>query len=218
MKPTEIDGVFKRNGRLYTINRCKGRKVYGETLKIIDGIEYRSWNPYRSKLAAAILKGLKIEKLDKKSRVLYLGAATGTTVSHISDIAREIYAVEYSAFAMKKFLELAKIRTNIIPILEDANHPERYKVIVPLVDFLYQDISQRNQVDIFIENMRMYLRSEGRGLLMVKARSINVSISPERVMVDVEEQLKARGFHIIQKKELSPYEKDHFAVIVTSSR
>ncbi len=214
MQATDIEGVFKKNGRLYTINLCKGVKVYGESLKTIDGVEYRSWNPYRSKLAAAIIKGIKIENLNKNSKVLYLGAATGTTVSHISDIVSEIYAVEYSAFAMKKLLELAKKRSNIIPILADANHPERYITIVPKVDFLYQDISQRNQVDIFIENASIYLKSDGRGLLMVKTRSIDVALPPEKIVVEVEKQIKEHGFNVLQRKYLKPYEKDHAAILV----
>ncbi|RLF40596.1 MAG: fibrillarin-like rRNA/tRNA 2'-O-methyltransferase [Thermoplasmata archaeon] len=214
MQATEIEGVFKRNGRLYTINLCKGMRVYGESLKTVDGVEYRSWNPYRSKLAAAILKGIKIDTLNKNSKVLYLGAATGTTVSHLSDIVSEIYAVEYSAFAMKKLLELAKKRSNIIPILADANHPHRYLSIVPKVDFLYQDISQRNQVDIFIENVDMYLKSDGRGLLMVKTRSIDVALPPEKIVVEIEEEIRKHGFNVLQKKYLKPYEKDHAALLV----
>ncbi len=214
MQATDIEGVFKKNGRLYTINLCKGVKVYGESLKTIDGVEYRSWNPYRSKLAAAIIKGIKIENLNKNSKVLYLGAATGTTVSHISDIVSEIYAAEYSAFAMKKLLELAKKRSNIIPILADANHPERYITIVPKVDFLYQDISQRNQVDIFIENASIYLKSDGRGLLMVKTRSIDVALPPEKIVVEVEKQIKEHDFNVLQRKYLKPYEKDHAAILV----
>jgi len=214
MQTTDIEGVFKKNGRLYTINLSKGVKVYGESLKTIDGVEYRSWNPYRSKLAAAILEGIKIENLNKNSKVLYLGAATGTTVSHISDIASEIYAVEYSAFAMKKLLELTKMRSNIIPILADANHPERYIAIVPKVDFLYQDISQRNQVDIFIENTSIYLKSDGRGLLMVKTRSIDVALPPEKIVVRVEKQIREHGFNVLQRKYLKPYEKDHAAILV----
>ena len=214
MQATDIEGVFKKNGRLYTINLSKGVKVYGESLKTIDGVEYRSWNPYRSKLAAAILEGIKIENLNKNSKVLYLGAATGTTVSHISDIVSEIYAAEYSAFAMKKLLELAKKRSNIIPILADANHPERYITIVPKVDFLYQDISQRNQVDIFIENASIYLKSDGRGLLMVKTRSIDVALPPEKIVVRVEKQIREHGFNVLQRKYLKPYEKDHAAILV----
>lgn len=51
-----------------------------------DKIEYRVWNPFRSKLGAAILSGVDNIHMPPGSKVLYLGAASGTTVSHVSDI------------------------------------------------------------------------------------------------------------------------------------
>ena len=42
--------------------------------------------PFRSKLAAAILGGVENIWMKPGSKVLYLGAASGTTVSHVSDI------------------------------------------------------------------------------------------------------------------------------------
>ena len=68
-----------------------GESVYGEKKVSIDGdggekIEYRVWNPFRSKLAAAILGGIDNIHMRPGSKVLYLGAASGTTVSHVSDI------------------------------------------------------------------------------------------------------------------------------------
>lgn len=48
--------------------------------------EYRAWNPFRSKLAAAILGGVDKIHMGPGKKVLYLGAASGTTVSHVSDI------------------------------------------------------------------------------------------------------------------------------------
>ena len=48
--------------------------------------EYRAWNPFRSKLAAAIVGGIEHIHMKPGSKVLYLGAASGTTVSHVSDL------------------------------------------------------------------------------------------------------------------------------------
>ncbi len=216
MKSIGIDNVYKMGNKLYTRNLCKGVRVYGESLKRIDGEEYRAWNPYRSKLAAAILKGLKPEVLTKDARVLYLGAATGTTVSHISDIVVDgmIYAVESSPFAMKAFLGVVERRMNIIPLLMDANHPERYQTVVPRVDFLYQDVSQRNQDDIFMRNAMMYLKTDGMGLLMVKTRSIDVALPPKEIIEKVKEKLRGNGFNVLQVKQLTPYDKDHAAILV----
>ena len=161
MKPTEINGIFKEKNRIFTENprSCKGIKVYNEKLTTIENKEFRSWNPYRSKLAAAILKGLKFN-INPNDHILYLGAATGTTVSHISDIARNgiIYAVESSPVAVHELIKVSEKRINIIPILEDANHPDRYSNLISPVEFIYQDISQRNQAEIFIANIRRYLK------------------------------------------------------------
>ena len=126
MQPTDRPGIYEKNDRLFTINPegCKGIKVYNEQLFMEDEREYRSWNPYRSKLAAALLKGLPFD-VPVDAQILYLGAATGTTVSHLSDIVTKgvLYAVESSPVAIISLLKVAEKRGNIIPILSDANHP-----------------------------------------------------------------------------------------------
>ena len=149
--------------------------------------------------------------------VLYLGAATGTTVSHISDIISDglIYAVENSPIAMKKLLEVCKKRKNILPILENANHPGRYYHLISQIDFIYQDISQRNQAEIFIKNTERYLKKECYSILIVKARSIDVSLKPKEAYKKVQKTLEENGLKIINIMNLSPYEKDHAAFLIT---
>jgi len=218
MKPTDVPGVFKKNERIFTKNPtdCKGTKVYSEHLITEEGTEYRSWNPFRSKLAAAILKGTQVP-LTPQMHLLYLGAATGTTVSHLSDILTSgtIYAIENSPVAMTSLLNVSDRRPNIVPLLEDANHPERYRLFVPPVDVLYQDISQRNQAEIFTRNATQYLKKEGTGFLMVKARSIDVALKPKQAYDLVCSQLKTSGFRILEMQELGPYEKDHAVLRVS---
>lgn len=217
MKPADAKGVFREGNRIFTENppSCKGIKVYNEKLISYEGKEFRSWNPYRSKLAAAILNGLNIE-IKPTYKVLYLGAATGTTVSHISDIVKDgsIYSVEFSPTAITHLIRLSEKRKNVIPILADANHPDRYSYIVPSVDMVYQDISQRNQTEIFIENIARFLKENGTGIFMVKARSIDVSLKPEKIYDSVCLKLKENKLKIIDKIDLRPYEKDHAAIIV----
>lgn len=219
MKSIGITGVFKKNDRIFTENPacCKGIRVYNEKLISSKGREFRSWNPYKSKLAAAILQGLKKLDIKPDSHVLYLGAATGTTVSHFSDIAQNgmIYAVENSAIALKGLLQLSRKRMNVIPILSDANHPDRYSHLVPIVDFVYQDISQRNQAEIFINNTNRYLKKGRTGVLMVKARSIDVSLKPKQAYKLVTDDLEKNGFEILDVIDLSPYEKDHSMILAT---
>lgn len=218
MQKTKITGVFRDKRQIFTenIKESKGFKVYNEKIVKQKNKEFRSWNPYRSKLAAAILDGLEF-KIKQDSNILYLGAATGTTASHISDICINgvIYAVENSPIAMKKLINLCKKRPNIVPIFEDANHPDRYSSIVNTVDILYQDISQRNQADIFINNIKNYLKESGIGILMVKARSIDVSLKPKKAYDLVCLQLEKSGLKINSLIDLLPFEKDHAAIIVT---
>lgn len=217
MKKIDIEGVYKDKKQIFTENldSAKGIKVYNERVVKRKNKEYRSWNPYRSKLAAAILNNFKFD-IKKEYNILYLGAATGTTVSHISDIVKNgaIYSVESSPISMKKLLETSKKRQNLIPILENANHPERYSTIVPKVDLIYQDISQKNQAEIFISNASRFLKNNCYGILVVKARSIDVSLKPEKVYEIVSLKLKKEGFIISNIINLSPYEKDHALIKV----
>lgn len=218
MHPTEHQGIYKKNDKLFTQNpdACKGTRVYNEQLITEGNTEYRSWNPFRSKLAAALLKGLSVD-IAADAQVLYLGAATGTTVSHISDIITNgtIYAVETSPVAAINLLKVSEKRPNIIPILSDANHPERYQSMVPSVDLIYQDISQRNQADIFTRNITAYLKPKGIGLIMVKARSIDVALKPKQAYELVCTYLQEQKLIIKKTFELEPFEKDHAAILIT---
>ncbi len=218
MKQTNIKGVFRDKKQIFTENlpSAKGIKVYNERIVKNKDKEFRAWNPYRSKFAAAILNKLDI-KINPDFNVLYLGSATGTTVSHVSDIVKtgNVYAVENSPIAMKKFLKVCETRKNIFPIFQDANHPEKYYSVVPNVDFIYQDISQRNQADIFIRNSNKFLKEKSKGIIMVKARSIDVSLKPKKAYDLVCNTLKQSDFIIDNIIDLYPFEKDHAAIVVT---
>ena len=217
MKASKMQGVFQDKKRIFTENFCKGERVYNEKLVKYKGKEYRSWNPFRSKLAAAILNGFNF-MIEPDMKILYLGAASGTTVSHISDIVRDglIYAVESSPVAAKSLISLSEKRKNVIPIFSDANHPDRYSSIVSNVDLIYQDISQRNQADIFISNVSRYLKKKEISILMIKARGIDVSLKPKKVYDLVCSKLIENNIKIVDKIDLSPYEKDHAAIIVST--
>ena len=219
MKQTNIKGVFTEKNRIFTQNlsTCKGIKVYNERLVSYKNHEFRSWNPYRSKLAAAILKGIEVS-INPDYKILYLGAATGTTVSHFSDIVNEgiVYSIESSPIAMTELLKVSEKRPNIIPILEDAYHPDRYFSLLSKVDLIYQDISQRNQAEILTANIQKFLKNNGVSILMVKARSIDVSLKPKQAYKFICNQLENEGYKITQTIDLAPYEKDHAAITLTS--
>ena len=208
--------IYLKDNQLATENLVVGTSVYGEQLIKSDDKEYRIWNPTRSKLAASLLNGM--EKLDilENSKVLYLGASTGTTVSHISDIIKDglIYAVEFSPVTAKKLVRLANQRTNIAPILGDATKPKEYLNIVEKVDLVYCDVAQPTQTELFVKNMNIFAKEDGKGLLMLKARSIDVVQKPKKIFKEEEKKLKEKGFTVLEKIKLEPYEKDHIAFLV----
>lgn len=207
--------VYLKDGQIATKNLTPGISVYGEEL-IQEKEEYRIWNPRRSKLAAALLNGLENLDISEDAKVLYLGASTGTTVSHISDIVTDgrIYAVEFSPTTAKKLVMLARQRTNIAPILGDATKPKNYLNITEKTDIVYCDVAQPTQSQLFMKNMNLIGKDDAIGALMIKARSIDVVQKPKKIFKEEERKLREKGFKIIEKVKLEPYEKDHIAFVV----
>jgi len=199
--------------QIATLNLVKGIDVYGEKLVKYDGEEYRVWDPFRSKLAGALRNGLTDLPVMNKSKVLYIGASTGTTVSHISDIVGInglVFAVESSSRVGRELLEnLASKRENIVPILEDARKPRSYFSVFGTVDVVYSDIAQPDQTEIAIANCFVYLKPDGALLLVVKTRSINVLLNPKTVIVQEAKKLENSKFIIKQIINLEPFDKDH---------
>ncbi len=209
------EGPLRKDGRIFTRDKGDGKPVYGENLLEHDGFIYREWIPWRSKLGALFKKREDVPGL--YGNILYLGAAQGTTVSHISDLLDDgiIYAVEFSPVAFRKLVAIAKNRKNIVPILADAFHPERYRAMVPVVDIIYQDVSQKDQVGMFAKNATMFLKKGGSGFLMLKARSVDVTARPEDIFNIASKELKKEGFEVEAVEDLSPFQVDHAAILVT---
>ena len=202
--------------KLATENMVPGNQVYNEKLIIKKGVEYRLWDPFRSKLAASIMNELDYFPFENKSKVLYLGASTGTTVSHISDIVGPsgiVFGVEHASRVARDFLDrVATHRSNIIPILQDARKPKEYFSVFGKVDVVYVDIAQPDQTQIAIDNCDMYLKKEGFFFLVIKTRSIDVTKAPSRIVDEEIEKLRDK-FEVLQSIDLHPYDKDHAMVI-----
>ena len=202
--------------KLATENLVKGNQVYKEKLVSKKGVEYRLWEPFRSKLAAAIMNGLETFPFENKSKVLYLGVSTGTTISHISDIVGPsglIFGVEHASRVARDFLDrVATYRKNIIPILQDARKPKEYFSVFGKVDVVYVDIAQPDQTEIAISNCKMYLKKNGHLFLVIKTRSIDVTKAPKQI-IDEEIQRLKTSFEILESINLHPYDKDHAIVI-----
>ena len=210
-----VDGEEK----IATENLVPGKQVYKEKLLIKKGIEYRLWDPFRSKLAASVMNGLTNFPFHKKSNILYLGVSTGTTISHISDIIGPkgiVFGVEHSSRVARDFLDrVAAYRKNIVPIIQDARNPKEYFSVYSKVDIVYVDIAQPDQTNIAIENCKMYLKPNGYLFLVIKARSIDVTKDPKYI-INLEVKKLESGFNIEQVIDLRPYDKDHAIVIAKS--
>lgn len=215
----KFPGIFisggKDNQRLYTMNLDKGRTIYGEKLTESGGTEYREWNPYRSKLAASINNNCRKTFIEANTRILYLGASSGTTVSHISDIVKEgiIYAVEFSPRSLRELVQNCVDRKNVIPILGDANRPFEYaKFISTPVDLIYMDVAQPNQGEIVQKNAEWFLKPEGNLIYAIKSRAIDTTENPKEIFKEELSELTKFGFEIIDQLRIEPYSADHMVV------
>jgi len=220
----EIYQVFLEDGaqRLATRNLAPGRTVYGERLIRFKKVEYRVWDAFRSKLAATIIKGAQTIPITSGSRVLYLGAASGTTPSHISDIVGEdghVYCVEFASRSLRELVNnVAAYRLNMSPFLEDARFPEKYALFIPgKVDCIYCDVAQPEQAKLLANNADVLLKPSGWVMLAVKAQSIDVTKDPLFVFKQEAKILTKRGFKVQEMVQLEPYDKAH-AMIVAQKR
>lgn len=214
MKQTQFPGIYEQQKgkriQLLTKNLVPGKTVYTENLVKDGNVEYREWDVHKSKLAAAIIKGLSQLSLKQGDVVLYLGAASGTTASHISDIIGNegfMFALDFAPRVVRQLVFVAESRKNIAPILADANQPDSYFHKITQADFLYQDIAQRNQAEIFLKNM-VFLKGGGFGVLCVKARSVDITKKPRQIFQMVRQQLE-KELTIVDYRILDPFQKDH---------
>jgi len=200
-------------GKLYT--KCTdGLKWYGEQVIKRDNYYLREWSPFSSKISSAIKKGFKLPEIQNKD-ILYLGSSTGTTVSHLSDLnAKQIVGVDIASVTMLPFLELSKKRNNILPLLFDAGHLDKCNLLKgQKFDFVFQDIAQKNMIDIFIDNIRLFAKP-GIHAIALKASSIDSTKTPKQVLNLSLRKLQDAGLKVERKIDLSPFEKNHYFIVV----
>jgi fibrillarin-like pre-rRNA processing protein len=202
-------GVYLVGGKIATANTTPGYRVYNEKTVRDGKTEYRIWDPYRSKVAAALAKGMTSFPIRMGSQVLYLGASSGTTASHIADIADIVYCVEFSKRMMRELLQVCERKQNMVPVLADARHPWEYENAIAQADVLVQDVAQPDQAGIVLNNYDTFKFREA--LLSIKARSINSVKDPAKVFRAEVDKLRHR-FSVLQEIDLQPYEEDHILV------
>ncbi|MGA2680700.1 MAG: fibrillarin-like rRNA/tRNA 2'-O-methyltransferase [Candidatus Bathyarchaeia archaeon] len=216
----EIYEVTLEDGakRLATRNLTPGLNVYGERLIKFKAVEYRVWDAFRSKLAGAIIRGLQNVPIESGSKVLYLGAASGTTPSHVSDIVGEsghVYCVEFAQRSIRDLVNnVAAYRPNISPILEDARMPEKYAMFITgKVDTIYCDVAQPEQAKLLADNADVFLKPRGWVMIAVKSQSIDVTMDPEAVYRHEADILRKRGFEVVEVVNLEPFDKMHAMIV-----
>ena len=230
-KTTEVQphnrfaGVYIIKGKqdaLSTKSLVPGVSIYGE--KRVSGTvtgetestEFRTWNPYRSKLAAAVYGGVDNIHMAPGSSVLYLGAASGTTVSHVSDLVGPegtVYAVEFSHRSGRDLEEMTKRRSNIVPIIEDARHPWKYRMLIPrMVDCIFMDVAQPDQGRILALNALHYLKPAGGFVISIKANCIDSTADAATVFAAEVAKMKEAGLKPKEQVTLEPFERDHAVV------
>ncbi len=204
--------------RLATRNLTPGINVYGEKLVLFREVEYRVWDAFRSKLSAAIINGINFMPVTSDQSILYLGAASGTTPSHISDIVGRkghVYCVEFASRSIRDLVSNVCVhRVNMTPFMEDARFPEKYSVFIPgKVDGIYCDVAQPEQAKILADNADVLLKKKGWILLAVKAPSIDVTKDPQLIFKQEAKVLKKRSFKIKDIINLEPYDKAHAMIL-----
>ncbi|KAG2176738.1 hypothetical protein INT44_007402 [Umbelopsis vinacea] len=224
IEPHRHEGIFVARGKedlLVTKNLVPGEAVYGEKRISVEGpdgtkVEYRVWNPFRSKIAAGVLGGVDNIHIAPGKKVLYLGAASGTSVSHVADVVGPegaVYAVEFSHRSGRDLINMAKKRTNVIPIIEDARHPHKYRMLVPMVDVIFADVAQPDQARIITLNAHHFLKNNGYIVISIKASCIDSTVDPATVFAREVKKLQEERVKPQEQLTLEPYERDHALVV-----
>ena len=145
-----------------------------------------------------------------------MGAASGTTVSHVSDVVGPegmVYAVEFSHRSGRDLLNVAKKRTNVVPIIEDARHPHKYRMLVPMVDCVFADVAQPDQARIVALNSQYFLKNGGHFVISIKANCIDSTAEAEAVFAGEVKKMQAEKMKPQEQVTLEPYERDHAVVV-----
>ena len=195
--------------------------VYGERVTYRDRRALRRFDPFRSKLAAALARGYEGPLPRPGEAWLYLGAASGSTASHVADLTGPtgaVYAVERSLRPFAKLVHLADRLPTLLPILGDARAPDEYAGDLPGIAGIYADIAQPDQPAILRENARRFLRAGGVALLALKTASMGRAGTPRRYAESASEELESGGLEVEESLGLEPFHKGHWFLAGRATR
>ena len=216
----KADTIFwitvKNKKKLATLNNASINEVYNEKIIKINGKQYNLWNPYTSKLAAAIVNGMEIYPILKKTKVLYLNGTIEKTLSHISDIIGvngKIFILRDINENSKNFLEnVMNDRTNVFTITRDNGDPAKFSSKTEMVNVVYVDITQHNETEVAIQNCKRYLTDGGFLMLVVPTKKIDFVNNPNGQNLEEIQKLQS-SFEIIQQINLTDFFKEHSMII-----
>lgn len=203
--------IFKEKDEILVESSAPG-KTHGEDIRRLNSKEYRVWNPFRSKLGAAVAVHLKEFPIQPGTKVLYLGIAQGQSATYVADVVGPsgvVYGIEFAERAVRDLLPVCEKRPNIIPILGDARMPEQYEMMVETVDVVFCDIADPQATKVAIRNCERFLKPKGYFMLSVKTRSVDVTKRPKQIVEEESRFIEQSGFRIIDVKMLDPFEDDH---------
>ena len=221
-KPKLAWGVRREGRSLWTRNAVRGVSVRGERRKTDARIEWRAWDPSRSKVAAALLRTANDPSQllpETGSTCLYLGASFGSTVSYIHDQVcgagnhhgGQVVAVEIAPRAMRDLSELSSIRPGLVPVLGDARQPQ---TVAPYIrgkaDWMHQDLSIADQAETFVRMAGAFLKPGGTGLLSLKAASERSSDGDDDSrFAKAARILRESNLDVIERIDLKGLEEQH---------
>ena len=218
--------VLLEGRNVWTVNANPGIAVRGESLRKFRGVEHRRWDPNRSKLGAGLLRTRNDPSLllpDAGSTILYLGAGHGTTISHLHDhlcgaknrFGGRLVAVDLAPRCLRDLTYLAEHRQGLVPVLGDARKFDAWGILIPSrVDWLFQDVAQAGQVEIFLSAVRRFLSKDGIGLLSLKAASErHTEGGDEDIFAEAIAQLSSE-VELLEHINLTGFEDQHALFVI----
>lgn len=213
--PRLVRATLGDRSELFTEAAGPPPAVYGERWVHDGRRSFRSFEPGRSKLSAGLVREWSGPVPRVGESWLYLGAATGTTASHVADLVGpegRVYAVERSPRPFARLLSLAERWPNLLPILGDAREVRELSALVAPVHGVYADIAQPDQVAIVRANAELFLEGrEAAVVLALKTASMGRERDPAGHLAAAEHEL-ASAVELVPSVRLDPFHRGHFLV------
>ena len=171
------------------------------------------WNPYTSKLAAALFSGMEIFPIKLASKIFYFDDYSTITLEHISNIINNEGIVYFlKNIENKQILNF----TNVKIINCDIDNHDYFIELQEEIDVAYLDLSTDEKLNSIIKNCKIILKQNGFLVLVLNDK---YSISDDFI-VQIQNtiiNLKA-SFELIQEINLSYFFKNSFMIVMKNAK